>query len=238
MLSRRQALGLLGAGAVAPRAFAQARHVYDLTPMKIADGIWMIEGSTDYFSMQNGGAIVNIILIEGETGLILVDSGPSLRYGETLAVLARQIDVRGVSSVVNTHHHPDHFFGNQAFASKPIFALGETIAAAEAEGEGFADNMYRLLGDWMRATEVVPPTRAISGGDVLIEGRAFRALPLGGHTVSDLVLLDQQTGTVIAGDLVFHDRAPTTPSADLPRWQASLDELDKIDATQVVPGHG
>ncbi len=238
MFTRRYALGLLGAGAVAPRAFAQARHVYELTPVEIGDGIWMIEGSTDYFTMQNGGAIVNIVLIKGQSGLILVDSGPSLRYGDALATLARQLDLRGVSAVVNTHHHPDHFFGNQAFADKPILALGETLAAAEVEGDGFADNMYRLLGDWMRGTEVVPPSQVIDGGDVVIDGRAFHALPLGGHTVADLALLDQRTGTLIAGDLVFFDRAPTTPSADLERWQSALDVLEGVQSAQLVPGHG
>ncbi|SHH86473.1 quinoprotein relay system zinc metallohydrolase 1 [Marivita hallyeonensis] len=238
MFTRRHALGILGAGIIAPRAYAQARHVYDLTPIQIADGMWMIEGSTDYFSMQNGGAIVNIVLIEGDSGLILIDSGPSLRYGEALASVARRLDLRGVSAVINTHHHPDHFFGNQVFADKPILSLGETLSAAVSDGDAFADNMYRLLGDWMRGTEVVPPTQVISSGEVTIDGRSFTALPLGGHTVADLAVLDRQTGTLIAGDLVFYDRAPTTPSADLEIWQASLNELEAINAAQLVPGHG
>jgi quinoprotein relay system zinc metallohydrolase 1 len=238
MPTRRSVLGALGASLLAPRVFAEARHVYDLTPVPIADGLWMIEGATEYFTDENGGAIVNIVLAEGDTGLILIDTGPSRRYGEALTTLARRINLRGISAAMNTHHHPDHFFGNQVFADRPIFALGETIAAARTDGDGFSDNMYRLLGDWMRGTEVVPPTRAVSGGPLAIDGRAFRALPLGGHTVADLALLDEATGTLIAGDLVFLDRAPTTPSADLPRWQAALDALDALQAPLLVPGHG
>jgi len=242
MLTRRAALAVIGAGlgqgALAPRAFAQARHVYDLTPVAIGDGLWMIEGATDYFSKANGGAIVNITLVKGESGLILIDSGPSLRYAEALTTVARQLDLRGVSAVVNTHHHPDHFFGNQVFADKPILSLGETQVAARAEGEGFADNMYRLLGDWMRGTEVVPPTQVLGAGAVTIDGRGFQAIALSGHTVADLALLDDQSGTLIAGDLAFLDRAPTTPSADLTAWQASLDALDAARPAQIVPGHG
>ncbi len=242
MLSRRLALGLLGgtiAGALTPpRAFAQARHVYDLQPIAIGDGLWMIEGDTAYFSRQNGGAIVNITLMKGDSGLILIDSGPSLRYGEALARLGRQLDLRGVSAVVNTHHHPDHFFGNQVFADKPIYSLGETQVAARAEGDGFADNMYRILGDWMRGTEVVAPNKVLGGGSVLIDGRSFEALPLSGHTVADLALLDRQSGTLVAGDLAFLDRAPTTPSADIAVWLQSLDALGASNAAQLVPGHG
>ncbi len=237
-LKRRAALGLIGAGLAAPRAWAEARHVYDLTPTPLADGIWMIEGSTDYFSKENGGAIVNIALLKGESGLICVDTGPSKRYGEALALIARRLDLRGISVVVNTHHHPDHFFGNQVFSDKPIHALGETQVAATEEGDAFSDNMYRLLGDWMRGTEVVPPTRVLEGGRVRIDGRDIEVLPLGGHTVADLALLDVATGTLIAGDLVFHDRAPTTPSADLVRWQAALQTLAGLSAARVLPGHG
>ena len=238
MLTRRRALGLAAGAVLAPRAMAQARHVYDLRPQQVGDGVWMIEGVPEYFTQANGGAIVNVTLLRGETGVIVVDSGPSLRYGEALARVVRQIDLRGVSAVVNTHHHPDHFFGNQVFADKPIWSLGETLSAAEIEGPAFSDNMYRLLGDWMRGTEVIAPNRVLEGGPVKIDGRQLTALPLGGHTVADLALLDTATGSLITGDLAFLDRAPTTPSADLARWQAALDALDRVGAAQVIPGHG
>ena len=238
MLSRRLALGVLTAPVLAPRAFARARHVYDLEPVSIADGVWMIEGSTDYFSSENGGAIVNIALLRGESGMILVDSGPSLRYGEALVAVVKRLDSRGVSAVLNTHHHPDHFFGNQVFTDTPILALGATRNAALEEGDAFSDNMYRILGDWMRGTEVVPPTEVLQGGDVTVDGRDFVAMPLAGHTLSDLAVLDKATGLLIGGDLVFHNRAPTTPSADIAKWRESLDELETVDAAAVLPGHG
>jgi quinoprotein relay system zinc metallohydrolase 1 len=238
MLTRRLALGLTAGAVLAPRAMAQARLSYDLIPQQVGDGVWMIEGATEYFTQENGGAIVNVTLLKGDNGLIVIDSGPSLRYGEALARVARQIDLRGVTAVVNTHHHPDHFFGNQVFADKPIWALGETLSAAETEGPSFSDNMYRLLGDWMRGTEVIAPNRVLEGGLLQIDGRSLEALPLGGHTVADLALVDQASGTLIAGDLAFLDRAPTTPGADLARWQASLDALAQVGAAQVIPGHG
>lgn len=238
MLTRRAALGLLTALPLAPKAWAQARLSYDLAPRQVADGIWMIEGATEYFSMENGGAIVNVTLVKGETGLILIDTGTSRRYGEALARTARKLDLRGISAVVNTHHHPDHFFGNQVFADKPIHALAGTRQAALDEGEGFADNMYRLLGDWMRGTEVVPPTQVIPGGEQAIDGREFTALPLSGHTVADLALVDRKTGTLIAGDLAFLDRAPTTPSANLTDWHAALDRLAEERPALIIPGHG
>lgn len=240
MITRRSSLALIGAAATSLPALlhAQARLAYDLMPRPVAPGVWMIEGSTDYFSMDNGGAIVNCVLLQGDSGLIVIDSGPSLRFGEALNRVARTLDLRGVSAVVNTHHHPDHFFGNQVFATQPIHALGPTISLAQSEGEGFADNMYRLLGDWMRGTEVVPPRNVLDGGDGVIDGRQMTILPLSGHTASDMAVLDQTSGILIAGDLVFFNRAPTTPSADLALWQQSLTALEATNAGAVLPGHG
>jgi len=38
--------------------------------------------------------------------------------------------------------------------------------------------------------------------------------------------------------VVFSDRTPTTPHADIPRWLAALDELDRPDIAILVPNHG
>ena len=236
-VTRRTAVGLLGAALTVP-AQARARFTYDLSPKKVADGIWMLEGSTDYFSMENGGDIVNCTILEGDDGMVVVDTGSSRRYGEALLDVIKNLSGKPIATVVNTHHHPDHFFGNQVFEGIPIRALSETGALAAEHGDAFADNMYRILGDWMRGTEVVPPTQSLPPGDVALGGREMEAIPLAGHTEADLALVDKKTGVLIAGDLAFFNRAPTTPSADLDVWRDSIDLLEGIDAAAIIPGHG
>ena len=237
VLSRRSALGLIGAASL-PRTVFAAPKSYALQPVQVARGLWMIEGSTEYFSDENGGAIVNCALLDTPDGLIIIDTGPSLRYGTELLHLARGLNPKGAAALVNTHHHPDHFFGNQAFDGVPVYALGETRVLAETHGDAFADNMYLILGDWMRGTEPRPPTNVILGDTLEIGGRVLEALPLSGHTEADLALLDRETGTLIAGDLAFLNRAPTTPSADLGLWRDSLDLLEGVEASGIIPGHG
>ena len=236
-VTRRTALAGMGAALAVP-AMAKDRLAYDLVPVQVGPGIWMVEGSRDYFSMQNGGAIVNITMLETDAGLVVIDTGPSKRYGETLRQIALQTTGRGIASVILTHHHPDHFFGNMAFDGIPIRALAETGKYARSHGDGYSDAMYRILGDWMRGTEIVPPNKVLPGGDFEIGGRKLRALPLGGHTEADLAIVDIDTGVVIAGDLAFLDRAPTTPDANLSRWRESLTVLDGLNASAIVPGHG
>ena len=98
--------------------------------------------------------------------------------------------------------------------------------------------MYRLAGDWMAGTEPVAPTRPLAAGPLELGGHRLELIALEGHTGADLAILDRSTGVLFAGDLIFHDRAPTTPHARLPAWQASLDTLEALPFRHLVPGHG
>lgn len=211
---------------------------YRLQPRELAPGAWVVVGLKEDFSFANGGNIVNTGFIVGREGVIVIDTGSSKRYGEQMLAAIRRVTPLPIVLTVNTHHHPDHFLGNQAFPRATLAALPETIAALRSEGEGFNANMYRLNGDWMRDTEVVVPERAIAAGRQRIGGRDVELVALGGHTVADLVVIDHDSGTVYAADLLFNGRAPTTPHADLLRWLAALDTLEGLPARRWVPGHG
>lgn len=207
-------------------------------PEPIGDGLWLIRGADAPIERANGGAIANIAVIATDAGAVLVDAGPSLRYGRQLAVLARKLTGKPVVRVYVTHLHPDHSFGTAAFDPALVAATPALTAELGRDGPGLSDGMYRLLGDWMRGTELHPPGRAVAAGAETIGGRTLRLLPLAGHSAADLAVLDEATGVLIAGDLVFHDRAPSTPHADLARWRATLDTLAALGPKAVVPGHG
>jgi len=128
--------------------------------------------------------------------------------------------------------------GIAAFDPAIVAALPQTITDMARDGRGFSDALYRLLGDWMRGTDLVLPGRKITEASEEFGGRRLRLMALAGHSAGDLALLDEQTGLLIGGDLLFHDRAPATPTADLPRWRTSLDNLAKLPHRAALPGHG
>ena len=217
---------------------AAADMDYGLAPEKIADDTWVLTGRSEDFSFTNGGNIVNTAFIVTQAGVLVIDSGPSRAYGEQLRRAIARITRQPVVRVINTHHHPDHFLGNQAFAPDTLAALPGTIHGIHTEGGSFNDNMYRLAGDWMAGTEPLAPTHPLAAGPLELGGHQFELIALEGHTGADLAILDRSTGVLFAGDLVFHDRAPTTPHARLPAWQASLDTLEALPFRHLVPGHG
>jgi quinoprotein relay system zinc metallohydrolase 1 len=212
---------------------------YDLQPRQIADGVWLFEGSTDDFSQANGSNIVNTGFIVTAKGVLVIDSGPSRRYGEAMRQAIAAVTDKPLLKVMLTHHHPDHVLGNQAFSDVPISALPGTTALLAEQGDAMAENMYRLVGDWMRGTEVLLPTETLEPGELEVGGRTLQLLALSGHTGADLAIFDVQSGVLFAGDLVFYQRALTTPGTPgLATWLVDLDQLQQLPWKQIVPGHG
>lgn len=217
---------------------AAAQPHYELRAEQVAADTYVIVGRSEHFSRQNGGNIVNTAFIVTRDGVVVIDTGPSRAYGEALRQsIARHTDLP-VLRVYNTHHHPDHVLGNQAFADVPIAALAASRRAMAAEGPTFNANLYALVGDWMTGTEPVEATETVLPGVVETGGHRLRLMALAGHSGADLVILDESTGVLFASDLVFHGRAATTPHADLGQWLEALEQLRSLDFRVLVPGHG
>lgn len=233
-LTRRALIG----GAMALPFAARAAQRYALKSESVAPGVWVIRGADEAIAFNNGGAIANCTIMAAQGGAILCDCGPSLTFGTALAELARKLTGGPVLRVLITHLHPDHAMGAAAFDPAIIAALPETRRELERDGRGFSDGMYRLLADWMTGTNVVLPGLDVMPGPFEIGGRALEAIALSGHSGGDLAVMDKASGTLITGDLVFHNRAPATPDADLEAWRQSLDRLDAMSFARLIPGHG
>ena len=219
-----------------------AEFDYALQPQQVAPDVYVFVGKTEDFDTHNGGNIVNTGFVIASEGVIVIDTGPSLRYGQQMRAAITRVTGKPVVRVINTHHHPDHFLGNQAFADVPILALSGTRQGILNEGNAFAENLYRMSGDWMKGTEVLAPTETVAAGTQVIAGRHFQFWSLDGHTGADLVLMDRLSGVLFVGDLAFNGRAPTTPHADVGHWLAALDQLEHLSKgaafSALVPGHG
>jgi glyoxylase-like metal-dependent hydrolase (beta-lactamase superfamily II) len=196
---------------------------------------------------------VNVTLVEGEAGLLLVDTHGSPAAARLVLDDLRALSARPVVSVVNTHWHFDHTFGNgvvrEAYAA-PITAHeqaahrlateGPAVVAAAAAREGPRDQE-------VAQTEIVLPDRTFSSVTTIDLGdRAVELVHPGrGHTDGDLVvrLADPGSGAdvLLAGDLVEESASPAYGDDCFPMdWPLTLDLVLGLvgPETVVVPGHG
>ena len=211
---------------------------YGLAARALAPGVWVVEGANADFSPANGCNIINTGFIATGSGVLVINTGPSKRYGEQLRALIAKTTNEPVVQVIHLNLHPDYFLGNQAFADVPRLATDATRAGMAREAKAYEDNLYRLCGDWMRGTEAMLPTGTVALGPLHIGSRDMELREYRGHTDSDLVLVDKSSGVVFAGGLVFAQRIPTTPHAQVGPWLQSLRAFAALPVKTLVPSHG
>jgi len=235
---RRWLLAMLLACTGAARAVDVATLDYGLSARALAPGVYVVEGANADFSVANGCNIINTGFIVTGAGVVVINTGPSKRYGEQLRGLIARTTAEPVTQVIHLNLHPDYFLGNQAFADVPRRATDLTRAGMKREAKSYEDNLYRLCGDWMKGTEALLPSGSLGAGVQRVGNREIELRELEGHTASDLVLIDRTSGVVFAGGLVFVQRIPTTPHARIVAWQRSLQTLATLAPTALVPSHG
>lgn len=238
-MSARFIFGIVGA---ALALVAAAAHAAALPMREVAPGIFVHAGAHEETTPENLGSIANIGFVVGEKCVAVVDTGGSAAVGRALREAVRAATSLPVCYVINTHMHPDHVFGNAAFADEPgvAFVGHDKLAAALAARErSYLDRLGRELGEAAAGTRVVPPGMRVAGTRELdLGGRVLqlRAWPTA-HTDNDLTVFDTKTRTLWAGDLVFVERIPSIDGS-LRGWVKVLVELRALDPRRVVAGHG
>ncbi len=188
---------------------------------------------------------VNLGLVVGTTGALVVDTGSSPAQGRAVREAAQRVaGPVPLTHVVVTHAHYDHLFGLAAFADLDTLGhrgLADSVrrhppAPAELEAAG----LDPVPSD---PAEVPLPARTfglattVDLGDCYVEIVHFGR----GHTDHDVVVLVPGRGVVFAGDLLESSAPPSVgPDSHLSEWPKTLDGLlgTLRPAAVVVPGHG
>ncbi|HWG99421.1 MAG TPA: MBL fold metallo-hydrolase [Pilimelia sp.] len=192
---------------------------------------------------------VNATLVVGDGAALLVDTLSSPSQAAELAEAARAVTT-DPWTLVNTHHHFDHCFGNGALARLGVI-WGHEAAAALLRERG--EELRRAwCAEWAGAqpalaaeladTPIVPPTHTLRREQrVDVGGRTVLLRHLGrGHTAGDLVVAVPDADVLVAGDLVEQSGPPDFGDAYPLHWPDTLAALAGLTTpdTVVVPGHG
>lgn len=204
---------------------------------EIATGCW-VRGYAEWN--------VNVGVVAGADGLLVIDTRGTAGQGRHLRDDIRRLDPRPVRWVVNTHQHFDHVLGNIAFDDARIHAHENA-----ADGMQHAVDRVRALcledpNDPLNQAVIDSPLRrpdttfssvaALDLGDTYVE--IFH--PGRGHTDGDVVVRVPDREVLFVGDLIEESAPPSFGPDSYPlEWPDTLEMvLGVLGESTVVPGHG
>lgn len=224
-----------------------------------------------FLPLPSKPSIINVFLIDcGRGEWALVDTGVALedsRQAFAGALATQDIAPEAVTTLLGTHHHPDHFGASAAFredGGRMVHLHPLEVERMEYAMSGAAEDMMvhgrrhgmpipddvkgapRPSDIWAGTYE---PTHDVDhlleDGEVLeIGSRHLQVVWTPGHTPGHCCFLDLDDRTLFVGDHLLPKITPhvgvfaTGPQNPLGDFLASQEKVAALDAAVVCPAHG
>ena len=203
----------------------------------VGENIWSIDGPANDL----------MHLVIGRKSALLVDTGMGL--GNLASLVKSLTDLPLI--VINTHGHPDHAGGNGGFEEVWLDPKDEELMRVMTSDEFRLDDLRRLHGglddEYKRLVEQLVRVRPyrlqpLHAGQIFdLGGRRFEVVPLPGHTLGSVCLLNSDERLLFAGDSIV--ATPVWMYLDYcTTLRAYLDSLKKVREREsefetLFPGH-
>ncbi len=160
----------------------------------------------------------------------------------------RSLTDKPIRFALDTHHHGDHAYGNQAFVEIGAVPFAHTGVIEEMRRyeTGYYDSKP---GAWesamngradLKTSKLKPPTVLFSGELVFDDGKhRVEVMHLGiAHTHGDAVAWLPKEKILFAGDVCVNGPFNYAGDGDVGKWVGTLDAARKLGAKIVCTGHG
>ncbi len=207
---------------------------------QVAEGVWTHQSPL----IQN-----NSIVVQGDSGVLVVDAG--ITEAE-MACLASDIRELGQSVMAGFSTHPDwdHVLWHEDLGNAPRYGsagcaeLMQEFRAQVDWRQQAADGLPEEIADEVPLDLFGLVTAVPEGADQIPwDGPVLRIIEHPAHSVGHAALLVEQSGVLIAGDMLSDILMPLPDLGaqdPLGSYLAGLDRLEDVapQVTVVVPGHG
>lgn len=193
--------------------------------------------------LERGWLSSNNVLIQGEHGSALVDSGYCTHAPQTLALVQHALRGRALDLLVNTHLHSDHCGGNAALqAAYPSMRTLVPPGHARYVRHWNPDKLsYTPTGQQcpqFKLDDVLRP-----GADLRLGDLQWQVHAAPGHDPHSVILFEPMSRTLLSADALwqrgFGVVFPELDGEDgFDAVAATLDVIEALQPATIIPGHG
>ena len=213
-------------------------------PVEVIPNVFSAIGATAPPTYENSGHNNNLSFVITTDGVVVINSGASVRLASALHEEIKTITDQPVKLVINENGQGHAILGNLYWSQLGVDILAHEDAIHEIEENSYAilERMKSYNRDKAVGTEVVIPNKSFSEKSIFTLGDLeFHVLHLGpAHGPGDTQVWLPQLSLMIAGDMAFHERMlPIFENTCTKCWLKTWDEkFAPLNATYVIPGHG
>ncbi|WP_421845542.1 MBL fold metallo-hydrolase [Mycobacterium sp.] len=198
------------------------------------------DGIFAYLQPDGSWWINNTGFLVGQRGVISVDACATVRRTRAYLNAIGTVTTQPVRTLVNTHHHGDHTFGNFLFGGATIVGHEATRAGVVDSGEPSSGPFFTPV-DW--GDVVLEPPFLTYTDSVTLWVDSLRAevrhVGMPAHTNNDSIVWIPERKVLYAGDLLFNGGTPFLVQGSLTGAIQVLENVIKpLGAERIIPGHG
>ena len=214
-----------------------------LRPVKVATDVYAVIGDIGQQTYANDGLNNNLGFVVTTQGVLVVNSGASVRVAKALYTAIQQITPQPVKWVINVNSQNQNWLGNAVFKglNATLLAHKEAGRLMQEIGSAQLQAAKGLLKERADQTGLTYPGELIQGRrEIKLGGTPIEILHFGSaHTAGDVVVWLPQQKVLFAGDIVFTERMlAIIPIGNSGGWIKAFDQAMALKPSVIVPGHG
>jgi cyclase len=196
------------------------------------------ERALAYLQPDGGWCLNNAGIVVGAREVLLVDTAATRSRAEALRDAVATVTSLPVRTVVNTHHHGDHTYGNC------VFTPGATVVSHDRAREEMAEKGLGMRAvwpavDWGDIRLDLPSVTFSERLTIHLDDLRVKVFHVGpAHTTGDAVVWLPEQRVLFAGDLVLSGCTPFLLMGSVRGTREAVATLRGLEPEVVVCGHG
>ncbi len=199
----------------------------------------LAEGLYAYVQPDGGWMVNNCgVVVDGSGSAVMVDTTSTERRNRAVLAEVARVSTGSPHAVVNTHHHPDHTYGN-GFLPPETLVIGHDRCRDEVIAAGLEATKVITAPDYGALT-LRPPELTFSERLTLhLDGFPVELRHAGrAHTSNDVVVWLPEQRVLFAGDLAFSGGQPFLLEGSVAGFRSAIAQMRALQPEVLAPGHG